>query len=47
MSDSRGRGERGDLPRGCMLDGRLETAGSRWCWLDNAWGGRGCVLGHT
>ena len=43
MSDSRGRAEGGDLLRGCVLDGTLETVGSRWCWLDGAWSRRGCM----
>jgi len=47
MSDSGGRGEWGDLPRGCVLDSRLEMVGSRWCWLNNAWGRRGYVLRHA
>jgi len=45
MSDSGGRGEWGDLPRGCMLDGRLKMAGLRWCWLNNARAGEGMCSG--
>jgi len=47
MSDGGGRGESGDLPRGCVLDGRLKTVGLRQHWLDGMWSRRGCMLGHA
>jgi len=42
-----GAGESGDLPRGCVLNSRLETVGLRQHWLDSTQSRRGCVLGHA